>query len=145
MYVRIEKHAGFRVRGFHTLIKNSQDIKRARNQLWSLLEAQRKYPRVTYGVMYSQNDQTLEVDTYFAGIIGDSTILQESNEEVIVSSGRYVIAGSGGNEKYDSLEYLKLIQSANYFQFRKAPILETYFRDVETGEESVELWVPIEE
>ncbi|MBQ0139174.1 MAG: hypothetical protein KBT36_07755 [Kurthia sp.] len=145
MYVRVEKHTGFRVRGFRTPIRSNRDILQARQRLFNILEAQRKYPRITYGVMYSQTDEALLIDTYFAGIIGDSSILLESAEEVIVSSGRYVIAGGGENENYDPLEYIKLVRNADYFQFRKAPILETYSRNIETGEESAELWIPIQD
>lgn len=145
MYVRIEKHTGFRVRGFQTTVGSSQDILRARHRLANMLESQRTYPRITYGVMYAQSGQAMLVDTYFAGIIGDSSILLDSAEEVIISSGRYVIAGSGETEKYDPLEYIELIRKASYFQFRSAPILETYSRNIETGEESVELWIPIED
>lgn len=145
MYVRIEKHTGFRVRGFHTSINSSRDILQARQRLFNLLEEQNKHPRITYGVMYAQNDQTSLIDTYFAGIIGDSSILLESAEEIIISSGRYVIAGGPENEAYDPFEYIQLVRNADYFKLRKAPILETYFRNIETGEESVELWIPIQE
>lgn len=144
MYVRIEKHSGFRIRGFRTKIVNSEDIQRARRKLFSELESQNRYPRVTYGAMYSQTGELLNVDTYFAGIIGDSSIFLEGNEEVIVTSGRYIIARSDQNDIYNSFEFLKMIQEADYFQFRHATIVEAYSRDIETGEESVELWVPIE-
>lgn len=144
MYVRIEKHTGFRVKGFRTNIVSTEDIGRARKRLMSMLEQQHKYPRVTYGVFFSKENELLNVDTYFAGIIGDSSVKIDSKEEVIVSSGRYVIA-VGDHENYDTLDLLKLIRETNYFNFRAAPIVESYSRNIETGKESIELWVPIED
>lgn len=144
MYVRIEKHTGFRVKGFRTSIISNEDIERARNKLSTMLEKQHKYPRVTYGVFFSKKDAILQVDTYFAGVIGDSSVKIDTNEEVIVSSGRYVIAISD-YEDYDTLNLLKLIRETNYFNFRQAPIVESYSRNSETGKESIELWVPIED
>lgn len=144
MYVRIEKHTGFRVKGFRTNILSTEDITRARQRLFMLLEKQNKQPRVTYGVYFSKKDELLQVDTYFAGVIGDSTLKIDTNEEVIVSSGRYVIAVSD-HEDYDTLSLLKLIRETNYFNFRQAPIVESYARNIETGNETIELWVPIED
>lgn len=144
MYVRIERHTGFRVKGFRSDIVSKEDIGRARKQLSNLLEQQHKYPRVTYGVLFSQTGQLLKVDTYFAGVIGDSSVKINTNEEMIVSSGRYIIAVSD-REDHNTLKLLELIKEAGFFNFRNAPIVESYSRNVETGKESIELWVPIED
>ncbi|GEK31790.1 hypothetical protein KZO01_20990 [Kurthia zopfii] len=143
MYVRIETHSGFRIKGFRSKLVTREDIIRTRNQLSNALEQQHKYPRTTYGVILSDDKDVQNTGIYYAGIVGDSSIKLETNEEVMVSSGKYVIAVCE-NEEYDSIEFLQLIQKSEYFHFRNAPIVEIYTRDLESGKISVELWVPIE-
>lgn len=142
MYVRIEEQMGFRIRGFRTDVVTKETITNTRQKLKQVLEIQRRVPRRTYGVFFPKQHEELSVAAYFAGIVGASTIPLDGAEDVIVSSGRYVIASST-NETYDAFDFFHRIRSVDYFRFRKAPILEQYTCNKETGEESVELWVPI--
>lgn len=142
MYVRIEEQVGFRIRGFRTNVVTQASIMEIRKKLNQVLKIQHRVPRVTYGVFFPEEHEELSVAAYYAGIVGASTIPLENAEDVVISSGRYVIATST-NEKYDAFAFFHRIRQADYFRFRKAPILEQYAYNKETGEESVELWVPI--
>ncbi|GEK34229.1 hypothetical protein [Kurthia sibirica] len=143
MYVRIENHHGFIIKGFRSQIVGLEDFSRARKKLLNSLDKININPRVTYGVILSPQSDMLTVEAYIAGIIGNSSMTLNGMQEVLISSGRYVIA-SMGNETYDVFELLTSLRDAAFFRFRQAPIVEKYIRNTETGECDIELWVPIE-
>lgn len=143
MYVRIENHHGFIIKGFCSHIVGKEDFSRARKKLLNSLDKTNVNPRITYGVILTVESDMLKVGVYIAGIIGNSSTTLSGMQEVLISSGRYVVA-SIGTEKYDVFELLISLREASFFRFRQAPIVEKYIRNTETGECDIELWVPIE-